>query len=36
MPKGFKLESEELLLKSMETIKPVVKKQKSSVSFFKV
>lgn len=31
MPKGFKLESQENMLKAVESIKPISKKQKVSV-----
>ena len=34
MPKGFKLELEENLLKQIEAVKPPLKKQKSNVFLF--
>lgn len=34
MPKGFKLELEENLLKYLDTIKPPAKKTKTNVSFY--
>lgn len=34
MPKGFKLELEENLLKYLDTIKPPAKKTKTNVDFF--
>jgi hypothetical protein len=33
MPRGFKIESEENMVKAVENIRPVAKKQKTSVSF---
>jgi hypothetical protein len=33
MPKGFKLESDENMLKALESIRPIAKKQKISVNF---
>jgi len=35
MPKGFKLESDENLVKALESIRPIAKKQKISVNSFK-
>ena len=32
MPRGFKIESEENMIKAVENIRPVAKKQKVSVS----
>jgi hypothetical protein len=36
MPKGFKVESEENMLKAVESIKPAAKKQKTSVISYKL